>query len=264
MHHKSKIFFDDNLEEADHLNFKEKIETSLKKLSVLHEEVITQIKKCFQTIGSIPQNFYQYNMNTATYSNFQRLYDELFLDFNEQKELGKNQKFEELIQDLNIITLIFKKQYEQSQTKFIQNCLYDPNLQFKIFNDVEMTEDKIKKQYRELSAIFHPDKSCQWLEDCNKNEGRTFFTKIVQIKEQFLEKIGANSNFSALEEKAQPYWSLSLDYKNGMKKNWDKLRVLEKNHILSDDELNKMNIYYEREHMKNIDLVAALWTNRRI
>lgn len=78
---------------------------------------------------------------------------------------------------------------------------------------------------------------------------RRFFTKIVATKDRMLkENTNSNSNLSFSEEKAAKYWNLALDYKNGKKKEWNKLKSLAKEQILSctEEELDRKFVYFAK------------------
>ena len=244
----SNILFDEppkaNEKEIDPELTPEELNKKLEKLSVfLNAGSLDQIKKLFQAIQTMPQNFTQYNMIIVAYSNWRQIYSEYLLGLSEEPE--KNQV---LIDELNSIGFVFEKQFYLTREKFIEHSVHDINLELKLFDNISRTSEQIKKRYRELSAIFHPDKTNQWLEDEKKMISSKFFSQIIEMKDKLINEIGENNNFTILEENAESYWALALDYRNGYKKEWSKLKLLEKNYILlhTQEELNKMSIYFSK------------------
>ena len=249
-----KVSFNDDIEEdiISENSSQKIIEISLSNLNnFISDDIIKKIFECFQTIEKIPQNFFQYQMFLDIPNYFHNLYNEYLLQLDDGQNEAKpdKQKLEEFSKNLENVNLIFKKKYYQTQIKFIQNALIDPNIEPKLFDNVAMTVDQINKRYRELSALFHPDKTSKWLLDKHKSDGRDFFKLIFNIKDRLMKTFSINANLGVLENNAETYWNLALDYRTGYKKEWEKLRSLEKNFILehNQEELSQMSKYYAKQ-----------------
>ena len=248
---KLEQFFDETLEESQlATQFKQNFEKSLAELQkVIDDGIITKIREYYQIIQMIPENFEAYTLKSSTYASFQRLYDQYLVELYEQTEKNPNQRQETILENLKMIIIIFEVQHKFTRKKFIENLLDDVNMESKLFSDISITEERIKKRYRELSAVFHPDKTSHWLKGKHRSLGRRFFARITEIKEKLLKKVGLDSELSKIEGKAQTFWGLAMDYQNGLKKDWAKLKILDKNHMLlhTDEELAKLCVYYAQE-----------------
>jgi curved DNA-binding protein CbpA len=44
-----------------------------------------------------------------------------------------------------------------------------------LFNDITLTEEEINKRFKEISLIFHPDKTVKWKNFNHKKSGEELF-----------------------------------------------------------------------------------------
>ncbi|PKC61116.1 hypothetical protein RhiirA1_488380 [Rhizophagus irregularis] len=176
--------------------------------------------------------------------------NESLIDLDESQTSDTNKRSEDqtsrikenkkLISSLNILKSLAVKAAYSKRLTFIYHALNSPNKKEILFSNTQFTEEEINKRFRELALYFHSDKTNRpntpiWLQETHKNLGTELFFVIIEFKENLLndlKEILQNEGYLTFHEKnANKLWKIAIDYRNAVREQWSKLRLLRKEDI---------------------------------
>ncbi len=159
-----------------------------------------------------------------------KVLDECLLKLSEKQCSTSNVGISEKLKDkINELHVIIKRHVYPLQVQFMQELLADISNQVpKLFGDTSvLTEENLKKRYRELCRLFHPDKA-QWIRDKHKPTLLNFFNLIKEgyeaLQEGLEQQYATSSKYNFYEQEALQYWSRSQDYRHALNQDWLKIQ----------------------------------------
>lgn len=264
----SQLFIVEDLTQAKMHQAAEGVIDQIKKLKAVEELALEKIKEILQQInqGAI-HNFIDYSQFNTYQASIINLIDGLLLDLHNQdhsqetsqkkpKSITATNKedLDELVKCLEHLKLIANCIVYQTRVAFMRKVLASPQPELLLFDQVLLlTRENITKRYKELSLSFHHDKTQNWLLDKDKPIGRDLSALINQLKDKLIQKLQykagqIGSEFSFYQTKGDDFWKLTIDYQNASKKEWNKLKVLQKEEVehFTPQELTDFKIYYSK------------------
>ena len=216
----------------------------------LSSEIVVRIKTLFDRSHSVlPKNFNDYNELMACQDAIGKLLDEILTKCSEGNDDGDN-NLDHIIESLNELRVIASSGFYKLQLKFMENALVEAHSQNSmLFGDIVLTEENLKKRYRGLCKLFHPDKAT-WIFEKHKPILLQFFNLIVETYSASLEKLqreySKSTEFNFYEKIANECWEIALDYRHALKGEWGKLEHLTKDVLLhlTEQELKSRRLEY--------------------
>ncbi|PKB97128.1 hypothetical protein RhiirA5_469043, partial [Rhizophagus irregularis] len=249
----SRLFTETILGEEE--NIQEAVEKEIKIIqNTLEEKFIETIRHTFKQFNEMPKTFEDYkdivSNETFLHKMVNNPINESLIDLDESQTSDTNKRSEDqtsrikenkkLISSLNILKSLAVKAAYSKRLTFIYHALNSPNKKEILFSNTQFTEEEINKRFRELALYFHSDKTNRpntpiWLQETHKNLGTELFFVIIEFKENLLndlKEILQNEGYLTFHEKnANKLWKIAIDYRNAVREQWSKLRLLRKEDI---------------------------------
>ncbi|CAG8701414.1 2590_t:CDS:2 [Rhizophagus irregularis] len=236
-------------------NLAKKFEKFIEKPKKLADTYKTNSRLFTETILGDEENIQEAMVNNPINESLIDLDESQTSDTNKRSEdqTSRIKENKKLISSLNILKSLAVKAAYSKRLTFIYHALNSPNKKEILFSNTQFTEEEINKRFRELALYFHSDKMNRpntsiWLQETHKNLGTELFFVIIEFKDNLLndlKKILQNEGYLTFHEKnANKLWKIAIDYRNAVKEQWSKLRLLRKEDIeeIPSEKLKSLSI----------------------
>jgi len=217
--------------------------------NTINSKTLNDTKDGFKEINDHPLiNFKEYSQLNDFESSFSDFVNGTLLRINELKGISEQKnKIDRLEGAIEGLKTIIKGRVLQIRLRFIEDMIVNPNLKDALFGDLLLTDKNIEKRFRELSLLFHPDKTDNWLPEIYRSKRNELCKSISACKDELLKEyekeVGIMGKLDSHQNQGNNFWQIAMDYKRAVKGAWSELKMLKKGDIFH---LNSTELEYER------------------